>query len=32
MVLAFKPVPGYDLKVLNSDGKEVGPGKWETLL
>ena len=24
---AFKPVPGYDLKVLNSDGKEVGPGK-----
>ena len=23
----FKPVPGYDLKVLNSDGKEVGPGK-----
>ena len=24
---AFKPVPGYNLKVLNSDGKEVGPGK-----
>ena len=24
---AFKPVPGYDLKVLNSEGKEVGPGK-----
>ena len=24
---AFKPVPGYDLKVLDSDGKEVGPGK-----
>ena len=24
---AFKPVPGYDLKVLNSDGNEVGPGK-----
>ena len=24
---ALKPVPGYDLKVLNSDGKEVGPGK-----
>ena len=24
---AFKPVPGYDLKVLNSDGKELGPGK-----
>ena len=23
---AFKPVPGYDLKSLNSD-KEVGPGK-----
>ena len=20
-------MPGYDLKVLNSDGKEVGPGK-----
>ncbi len=24
---AFKPVPGYDLKVLNSEGREVGPGK-----
>jgi len=24
---AFKPVPGYDLKVLNSEGKEVEPGK-----
>ena len=24
---AFKPVPGYNLKVLNSEGKEVGPGK-----
>ena len=24
---AFKPVPGYDLKVLNEEGKEVGPGK-----
>jgi propionyl-CoA synthetase len=24
---AFKPVPGYDLKVLNSEGKEVTPGK-----
>ena len=24
---AFKPVPGYDLKVLNSEGKEVGRGK-----
>ena len=24
---AFKPVHGYDLKVLNSEGKEVGPGK-----
>ena len=24
---AFKPVPGYDLKVLNSEGKEVSPGK-----
>ena len=24
---AFKPVPGYDLKVLNSDGKEVDRGK-----
>ena len=24
---AFKPVPGYDLKVLNAEGKEVGPGK-----
>ena len=24
---AFKPVPGYDLKVLNSEGKQVGPGK-----
>ena len=24
---AFKPVPGYDLKVLNSEGKEVGKGK-----
>ena len=28
---AFKPVPGYDLKVLNSEGKEVGAGKWVTL-
>ncbi|OUW74200.1 MAG: propionyl-CoA synthetase [Pelagibacteraceae bacterium TMED216] len=24
---AFKPVPGYDLKVLNSEGKQVGPSK-----
>ena len=24
---AFKPVPGYDLKVLNSEGKEVKAGK-----
>jgi propionyl-CoA synthetase len=24
---SFKPVPGYDLKVLNSEGKELGPGK-----
>ena len=24
---AFKPVPGYDLKVLNAEGKEVGRGK-----
>jgi propionyl-CoA synthetase len=23
---AFKPVPGYDLKVLNAEGKEVKPG------
>ena len=28
---AFKPVPGYDLKVLSSEGKEVGQEKWETL-
>ncbi len=24
---AFKPVPGYDLKILNSEGKELAPGK-----
>ncbi len=24
---AFKPVPGYDLKVLNKEGKELEPGK-----
>ena len=24
---AFKPVPGYDLKVLNSEGKENKPGQ-----
>jgi len=24
---AFKPVPGYDIKILNSDGKELEPGK-----
>ena len=24
---AFKPVPGYDLKILNKEGKELEPGK-----
>ena len=24
---AFKPVPGYNLKILNSEGKELEPGK-----
>ena len=24
---AFKPVPGYDIKILNNDGKELEPGK-----
>jgi len=24
---AFKPVPGYDIKILNSEGKELEPGK-----
>ena len=24
---AFKPVPGYDIKILNSDRKELEPGK-----
>ena len=29
---AFKPVPGYNLKILNSEGKELEPGKMGDLV